>query len=549
MKRMLLFLGMTLAAAAVTAQPFYRKPVTPVRNVIVMIPDGTSTGVLAAARWYMTYLDPVQRQLHLDPYICGVVSTFSTDSPIPDSAAAMSGYMTGMPQRSGNVSVYPAPNPGQEFVETDPAWTLRPLATLMEAARHDRNKATGLVVTTDFCHATPAACTSHHYSRGAYPELAMQIASDNLDVVLGGGQAILTDAMRDALRRNGTDLLENDIEAFRAYAGDGPLWSLFAARNMRYDLDRDDRQEPSLAEMTAKAIELLDRHEAGFFLMVEGSRVDMAAHADDPAGIITELLAFDRAVGTAIEFARRDGHTAVVIMPDHGNSGMILGDAAYENYTEKGLDSAYLAISKVSRTAECLEQILLAAEPDQLRPLFRQYTQIELSDDEAELLRQSRNYRENDYMKVGNSRTMGANIARIVTSHTHFGFVSGNHTGEDVFLAVYHPQDELPVGRNTNSEINAYIADLLGLGRSLKELSEELFAPHTELFADAAYSITREEGGMPELTVRKGRHTLRIPAFGSVAYLDGKPQQLRAAVVYIDRNDCFYLPRETGSLL
>lgn len=549
MKRSAILLLLLFAALAAGAQPFYRKSVAPVRNVIVMIPDGTSTSVLSAARWYKFYNDPSQRRLNLDSCLCGLVGTFSSDSPIPCSAPAMSGYMTGMPQQAGNISVYPASNPAQDIVEVDPGRAYQPLATLLEAAKYDRGKATGLVVTVDFCHATPAACASHYYSRHAYSVLAAQMAANDLDVVFGGGRKQVTDAMREYLRGSGTTLIEQDAAAFRAYDGKGPVWSLFARGNMNYDLDRDDAEQPSLAEMTAKALDVLAKHENGFFLMVEGSRVDMAAHAKDPVGVITEMLAFDKAVGVALDFARRDGQTAVVIMPDHGTSGLSFGDASYKDYTSKGLDSAYLNISKVRRTASGLEKILLKAQPEQIRPLFREYTGIELTDGEVALLQSSRNYTEADYMKVANSVNMVSSIARIVTSRTHFGFLSGSHTAEDVFLAVYHPAGDLPVGRNTNTEINAYMADLLGLQRPLEELTGELFAPHTEVFRGAECSISAGEGQTPCLTVRKGRRTLRVPAFGSVACLDGKPLKLGSVAVYIDRNDTFYLPRELGEKL
>lgn len=213
--------------------------------------------------------------------------------------------------------------------------------------------------------------------------------------------------------------------------------------------------------------------------------------------MITEMLAFDKAVGVALDFARRDGRTAVVIMPDHGTSGLSFGDGAYKDYASKGLDSAYMNISKVRRTASGLEKILLKARPEQIRPLFREYTGIELTDDELALLRSSRNYTEADYMKVANSVNMVSSIARIVTSRTHFGFLSGSHTAEDVFLAAYHPEGRPPVGRNTNTEIHAYMADLLGLERPLAELTGELFAPHTEVFRGAKCSISAAEGRCP----------------------------------------------------
>ena len=250
MKKSAILLLLLFAALAAGAQPFYRKPVAPVRNVIVMIPDGTSTSVLAAARWYKFYNDPSQRTLNLDSCLCGLVGTFSSDSPIPCSAPAMSAYMTGMPQQAGNVSVYPAANPVQDIVEVESGRACQPLATLLEAAKHDRGKATGLVVTVDFCHATPAACAAHHYSRHAYPALAAQMAGNDLDVMFGGGRKQVTDAMRAYLRGSGATLIEQDAAAFRAYEGKGPVWSLFAQGNMSYDLDRNDAEQPSLAEMT-----------------------------------------------------------------------------------------------------------------------------------------------------------------------------------------------------------------------------------------------------------------------------------------------------------
>lgn len=527
-------------------QPHYRRPVGEVKNVIVMIPDGTSSGVLSAARWYQRYNDPAQTQLHLDPHLCGVVGTFSSNAPIPCSAAAMSAYMTGMPTQENLVAVYPPADPAQDLVKVDPVRAYQPLATLLEAARHEKGKAAGLVVTVDFCHATPAACAAHHHARRDLQPIARQMASNDLDVVFGGGLDEVTDDMKEYFHENGTTLIAADAQAFRAFDGPGRVWALFARGNMDYELDRDDARQPSLAEMTRKAIGLLAQREEGFFLMVEGSRVDMAAHANDPAGVITEFLAFDKAVGEVLRFAEKDGNTAVVILPDHGTAGLTFGSRDYKNYSSKGLDSAYMAVSKYRRSASGLEKLLLKAKPDSIRPIFNRYTGICLTDDEVALLLHSKNYKESDYMKVSNSVNMVSSIANILTDHTRFAFVSGSHTAEDVFLAAYHPAGDLPTGRNTNTEINRYIADLLGLERPLSELTDELFAPHGEVFRGRECSIAANGDGVAELTVRKGRHTLRIPACASVVYLDEKPVKLRSVVVYSEKTGSFYLPRELG---
>lgn len=151
-----------------------------------------------------------------------------------------------------------------------------------------------------------------------------QMAFNNLSVMLGGGNEFVSDDMKQHFKNTGTTLIQNDRNAMLNFNGE-KVWALFQDRAMSYDLDRNPAEEPSVSEMTEKAIEVLNKNPNGFFLMVEGSKVDWAANANDPAGIIGEYLAFDKAVGKAIEFAKKDGNTTVVILPDHGNSGFSIG--------------------------------------------------------------------------------------------------------------------------------------------------------------------------------------------------------------------------------
>ena len=152
------------------------------------------------------------------------------------------------------------------------------------------------------------------------------MAGNDLDVMFGGGRKQVTDAMRAYLRGSGATLIEQDAAAFRAYEGKGPVWSLFAQGNMSYDLDRNDAEQPSLAEMTAKALEVLDRHKNGFFLMVEGAKIDYAGHSRCLPGSIIEMLSFDLAVAEALKFADRNGETLVVVTADHETGGLVLVD-------------------------------------------------------------------------------------------------------------------------------------------------------------------------------------------------------------------------------
>ncbi|MDH6307937.1 alkaline phosphatase [Dysgonomonas sp. PFB1-18] len=535
-------------ATTAWAQQQYRKPVKPTKNVIVMIPDGTSIGVVSAARWYQIYNKLGSDNLAIDPYLCGTVKTFSSNAPIGDSAPTTSAYMTGMPQQTGNVAIYPVADPENDLIPVDPEMAYQPLATILEAMRYQQNKATGLVVTVEFPHATPADCSAHYYARGKYEYIAPQMAYQNFDVMFGGGNSILTDDIKQHFKNTGTSLIQNDIKAFRNFNGKEKIWALFGDRELPYDLDRDPEVVPSLAEMTQKALDRLSQNENGFFLMVEGSKIDWSAHGNDAIGCITEYLAFDKAVGAVMDYAKKDGNTTVIVLPDHGNSGFTIGRRDLKRYDRASIDKLFKNVSQYKKTGEGLERILLKSKPEDFKSVFKEYTNIDLTEEELNLLLSSKNYHEADYMKVSNSVNMGSSIVSIMNSHTYFGFTTGGHTGEEVFLAAYHPNGDVPMGMNTNIEINQYLHDVAGLKMSLQDMTKEIFAKHTDVFKGMEYTIDKSTD-FPVLKVKKGNKTLAIPAFKSVAYLNDQPITLRSVTVYIDKNDTFYIPRELADKL
>ena len=519
----------------------FAREVKPVKNVILMIPDGTSIGVYSAARWYKVY-NNMGDALHIDPYFTGTVSTFSSNAPIGDSAPTTSCYMTGIPSRSGYISTYPVHDPGNDLYPIDPTMAYQPLATILEASRIENNKATGLVVTCEFPHATPADCAAHHYNRGNYNALAPQIAYQNLDVMIGGGNEILTDDIKHHFQNNGTRLIQNDKNAMLNYNEENPLWALFGDRALPYDLDRNPDTTPSLSEMTEKAIDILSKKENGFFLMVEGSQVDWAAHGNDPVGIITEYLAFDEAVGKAIEFAKKDGETAVVILSDHGNSGITIGKSECNGYDKLTLEQLFGEVSKYKNTASGIEQKLIDVKPEDMKAEFKKHTNIDLTDDELKSLLSSKNYKEGNYMEITNSPNLTHNIINIINSRMCFGFTTGGHTGEEVLLAAYHPDGDVPMGHLKNTEINDYLFKVSGLKTPLTKMTQRIFAKHHEVFDGLQYTIENKDADIPILVVRNKKNTLRVPAFSSVASLNGKSFDLGSVTVYIDKNDTFYLP-------
>ena len=191
MKKTVLML--LLASFLMPTQAKEANEVKPVKNVIVMIPDGTSISTVSAARWLQRYTNPDKQMLNIDPYMCGTVITHCSNAPIGDSAPTTSCYMTGYPSLAGWVSTYPVADPEDDIYPNDPKRAYQPLTTVLEAARILKGKAVGLVATCEFPHATPADCSAHSYNRSKYDWIAPQMVHNGLDVVLAGGAPILSE--------------------------------------------------------------------------------------------------------------------------------------------------------------------------------------------------------------------------------------------------------------------------------------------------------------------------------------------------------------------
>jgi len=286
--------------------------------------------------------------------------------------------------------------------------------------------------------------------------------------------------------------------------------------------------------------------------MVEGSKVDWAAHANDPVGMVTEFLAFDRACKVALDFARKDGNTAVLILPDHGNSGISIGLNRMYGYDKLTKDQLFGNVLKYQKTSEGLANILNGAENSQVTDIVKKYTQIELSREQLGLIDHARDYIKSPVPRE--QRNIGPNLnyllAKIMTDSTCFGFTTTGHTGEEVFMASYHPKNTRPTGVLFNFEINDYLCKLLKIENKLPVLTSAYFARHTEVFKGMSFSSdTTLVSKHPVLTIKNGDKTLKITDDSNVVNMNGKDIQISTVVVYVDKNQTFYLPVSLSDLL
>lgn len=561
MKRALA-LGLILLTVLLPLNAANKGEVKPVKNLIVLIPDGTSLATVSTARWLQWYTNPDKPNLNIDPYICGTVRTHSSNAPIGDSAPTTACYMTGYPSRTGYVSTYPVADPANDIYPMDPDRAYQPLTTVLEAAKLLYGKSTGLVFTCEFPHATPADCSAHSYNRGKYEWIAPQMVHNDLSVVIGGGVSLLPAEGEAYLKANGYGVYKNDLKGMRADKGD-KMWALYGNKEMSYDIDRNVDEQPSIEEMTRLAIEKLSRNEKGFFLMVEGSKVDWAAHGNDPVGMATDFLAFDKACAVALEFARQNGETAVVILPDHGNSGLSIGVGRCTGYDKLTKDQLFGQFSKYKLTAEGFARKVNEIPHSEVQKLFKEYAGFELSEAELHALNNCKDYKNspipaNERSADGIEPSMYSGsltsfMAKLLTSKTCFGFTTGGHTGEEVFLAAYHPQGTLPLGVHTNVEINEYLCKVMGFDKKLDELTSEYFAKHTDVFAEYKYEVKEsKEGELPVLIVKGKKNQLTISPFTNIVKAGKKGKEeirLNSVVVYVDKNNTFYLPKSLTEYL
>ena len=365
-------------------------------NVILFIGDGMGIATVTASRILEGQLRGESGEENLlsfekFPYVA-LSKTYSADQQVSDSAPTMTAMVTGVKTNDGFLSV------NQNGVRRDPTTvTNNKLTTILELAE-DKGLSTGVVTTTRVTHATPAACYAHTVERdwegdadlspaaqaAGFPDIARQLLEfshgDGLEVALGGGRSkFLPNTTEDpedqgtkGSRLDGRDLTaewlkkpqaayvwdKSQLDAINP-ANTSHLLGLFERSHMKYEVDRATNTggEPSLSEMTSKAIDILAKNPQGFFLMVEGGRIDHAHHAGDAYRALNETIEFSRAVKVALE--KTDAQkTLIIVTADHshvltiagypkrGNS--ILGKVIYPGQSEPAKDLLGLPYTTLS---------------------------------------------------------------------------------------------------------------------------------------------------------------------------------------------------------
>ena len=522
------------------------------KNVIVMIVDGSGSEQYTLTRWYKG------SPLSFDGILVGAVKTWIADSVVADSAPTATAYATGYRTSDKFISVGPKAGTLPPMAEPSADMQYRPLATVLEGARL-LGKKTGVVATSRVTHATPAAYMAHVPNRDRENDIMEQAVHQNIDVIFGGGKRHLLPKALKGRRTDGKNLL--DILVSRGYqivenrrdllnlSGD-KVFGMFAPSHMQADIDRLEfaPSEPTLEEMTAKAIELLSQSPEGFFLMVEASQVDWACHANDPAHLLSDMAQYDKAVKIALDFARKDKNTLVLALSDHDTGGMRIGNyASSKTYSQMKLEQLTAPVTQ-NTLLDPLKKMKLTTDalwrkmgkditPGRLREVVKTWWQIDMTDDEARhIIGIGKRYTDDPHWGIGEV---------LSARYTAIGWSTHGHTGGDVPLYAYGPGS--PQGLLDGPEIGILTAEALGL--DMTALNKRLFMEATSVFGNGHVEISAGDTGNPIIAIKHGAKTAKLPVNTNLLMMDGKTIPLEGIVVYASDTKKAYIPMAAVHLI
>ena len=507
-----------------------------VKNVILLIPDGQSVGGTTLARWYNG-----GKPLAVDEMACGLVRTYSSDAAIADSAPSGTAMATGFKSHTGFVGVLPDVNSMPGMNPLAKGDERKPIASVLEAAQL-AGKSTGIIATSEIMHATPADFTAHDPSRKNYDNLSEQQVYQDIDVVLGSGEKYFTKEVRgdgedlvSEIKNLGYDYVTS-IEEMNSSDSE-KIWGMFAPVDMAYDFDRDPSKEPSLAEMTSKAISTLSKNENGFFLLVEGSKVDWAAHANDPIGVISDTLAFDDAVKVALDFAKKDGNTVVISVTDHGNGGITIGNTATDsNYDKLHIDEYIEPLKKATLTGEGVEKLLNDDRSNIVEVMSKYYGVDDLTEEEIKAIKDT------------DAGSLNYTVGPIISKRANIGWTTTGHTGEDVPLYIYAPSNcEKLSGVVENTDIAKYMSRVMGI--DLATATSELFVPVRQEAEKLGATVLWDNTDSLNLNVViniEGKEIV-VPVNKNIAYVNGNKITLSGVTVFNGINT--YVPQDILELI
>lgn len=434
----------------------------------------------------------------MDFPVAGSAQTFDSTSFAPDSASTATSIATGKKTWSGSINV------SEDFTQT--------YETIAEKLKAQKDYKIGVLSTVNLNHATPAAFYAHQASRSSYYDIGLELIESGFDYFAGGGLLQITGKNEDqedlyTLAENaGYQVVKTQAEAEALGADSGKVIvideHLADSSAMSYELDRG-QEEWALADYVEKGIEVLD-NETGFFMMVEGGKIDWACHANDAASTITDTIALDNAVEKAVEFyEQHPEETLIIVTGDHETGGLTIGfagtdyDTFLKNFENQKIsyakfDSDYVSVYKENKTdfaqvmLDVTELFGLQAPAGEgssatqqkdsadLHPESGNDGALVMTDYEYGLLKgayettmsrtgEEEEFAQDEYIRYGSYEPLTVTITHILNNKSGVNFGSYAHTGLPVEVLVKGTGSDSFDGYYDNTDIYNRLAALLGV--------------------------------------------------------------------------------------
>jgi alkaline phosphatase len=406
--------------------------------------------------------------------VAGLTTTYDAGTFITDSASAGTAIATGNKTLSGVINM-------------DTGKT-REFKTIAEYA-HEAGMKVGIVSTVTLNHATPASFYAKVPSRSNYYDIAVQLANSGFEYFGGGtidqptGKNRDQPSVLDMVKANGYTYVDTKKDFLAIKPGAGKVIAISPVIQdsgaMNYEIDRK-QDELSLADYTRKGVELLDNPD-GFFLMVEGGKIDWACHANDAGAAIYDVLALDNAIRAALDFAERHPQeTLIVVTGDHETGGLTIGFAGtqYDTFFDKvGLQKkSYVAFdsdvlgpykkntpqdqAKLAGLIPAIEESF-GINYDSLSAFQKE--QIEFAFQRSIGNEQVRSFAEDQYLLYGGYEPLTVKLTQIMNQTAGIGWTSYAHTGVPVPTFAFGVHQEIFGGYYDNTDIFRKLASAMSL--------------------------------------------------------------------------------------
>ena len=429
--------------------------------------------------------------------VAGSAQTYDSTSFAPDSASTATSIATGNKTWSGSINV------SEDFTEE--------YETIAEKLKAQKDYKIGVISSVNLNHATPAAFYAHQASRNDYYDIGLEMIESGFDYFAGGALLSPTGEDEDqkdlyaAAEEAGYKVVKTQAEAEALTSGDGKTIvideHLADSDAMSYDMDLQDG-EWALADYVDKGIEMLD-NDTGFFMMVEGGKIDWACHANDAAATISDTIALDNAVAEAVEFYNEHpDETLILVTGDHETGGLTIGyagtdyDTFLQNFNNQKIsyakfDSDYVTGYKENKTdfdtvmKDVTELFGLQApvteaastqqkDSADMHPESENDGSLVMTQYEYDKLREAyemtmsrtgeeEEFGQDEYVKYGSYEPLTVTITHILNNKSGVNFGSYAHTGLPVEVFAQGAGQELFEGYYDNTDIYKKMAELTGV--------------------------------------------------------------------------------------